>query len=300
MAFVWVQQWIALPVVVEEQMGDIPPGPGPQSLDITATGLARDEHQNTSNPTMSLKSPGSNTPFYSQLSAIPQAQLRPDLRSPTHQQSPHYPTQDHGAASMNMSTMASALPDYASVNTAHGNPSMLQHDQRQLSGASTSALVYQLQQNMQVPGSASGSLPAHYGSGFNAGQFQQSFVPAQASQHPSYPQYPTGQARIAAPGPMQPPYQNFQQHLQYLYYPGPYGHPTQYTQNFPGQSNPNQTMFGRRQSSEMPQQDGGFSGHRMASGNVQGELGVVGTTSGAPFVQAPGELTGHSVDLLVC
>jgi hypothetical protein len=287
MAFVWVQQWIALPVVVEEQMGDIPPGPGPQPLDITATGLARDEHQGTSNPNLSLKSSSSNTPFYSQLSAIPQAQLRPDLRSPTHPQGAHYPTQDHGPSPMNMGAMAGALPDYASANTAHGNPSMPQHDQRQLSGASTSALVYQLQQNMQVPGPASGSLPPHFGSGFNVSQFQQNFVPAQASQHHNYPQFPTGQQRVAAPGPMQG-YQNFPQHSQYMYYPGPYGPPAQYAQNFSGQGSQNQTMYGRRQSTEILQQDGSFAGHRMAPNNMQGDAGGGGSMFTAPFVQAQG------------
>lgn len=66
MAFVWVQQWIALPIVLEEQMGDITQPAGAQPLDITAAGLAQDEHhQGHLNPTSDSKSPGSSTPFYS-------------------------------------------------------------------------------------------------------------------------------------------------------------------------------------------------------------------------------------------
>jgi hypothetical protein len=289
MAFVWVQQWIALPVVVEEQMGDIPHASGAQPLDSTATGLAQDEHQTHLNPTSSSKSPSSNTPFYSQLSAIPQAQLRPDLRSPAHPQSPHYPTQDHGATSMNMGAMAGALPDYSSVNAAQGNPSMLQHDQRQLSGASTSAVVYQLQQNLQAQGPASASLPNHYAPGFGAGQFQQNFVPPQGSQHPNYAQFPAGNQRVTAPGPMPGPYQSFPQHSQFLYYPGPYGPQAQYPQGYHGQGNQGQLLYGRRQSMEMPQQDGGFSSNRMAPSNIQGDPGQMSSMFGGPFVQAPGE-----------
>ncbi|KAF2683438.1 hypothetical protein K458DRAFT_305401 [Lentithecium fluviatile CBS 122367] len=268
-------------------MGDMPHGSGPQALGITATGLAQDEHQGTPNPTLNLKSPSNNTPFYSQLSAIPQTQPRPDLRSPAHPQSPHYPTQDHGASSMNMGVMAGALPDFASVNVAQGNPAMLQHDQRQLSGASTSALVYQLQQNLQIPGPTSGSLPSHYGAGFNASQFQQNFAPQQGSQHPNYAQFPTGHQRVAGPGPMQTPYQSFPQHSQFLYYPGPYGPQAQYSQGFPGQNNQGQAVYGRRQSVEMPQQEGGFTINRMVSSSMQ-DPGAVGPMFGGPFVQAPG------------
>ena len=290
MAFVWVQQWIALPVVVEEQMGDMPQPSGAQPLDITATGLAQDEHQGHLNPALNSKSPSSNTPFYSQLSAIPQAQLRPDLRSPAHPQSPHYPGQDHGHSSMNMGAMAGALPDYTSINAAQGNPSMQQHDQRQLSGASTSALVYQLQQNLQVAGPGSAPPPNLYSPGYNPGQFQQNFVPSQGSQHHNFAQFGAGQQRVPSQGPMPTPYQTFPQQSQFLYYPGPYGPQAQYPQGYPAQTNQAHTLYGRRQSGEMSQQEGGFSGSRMPHSNIPGDLGPMPSTFGAPFVQAPGEL----------
>lgn len=293
MAFVWVQQWIALPIVVEEPMGDMSQESGAQPLDLSATGLAQDEHHGRHNPTLTSKTPTSNSPFYSQLSAIPQAQLRPDMRSPAHPQNPHYPTQDHGATAMNMGAMIGALPDYSSTNAAQANPSMLQHDQHQLSSASTSALVYQLQQNLQAPGAGPASLPNHYGPGFNTGQFQQNFVPQQGSQHHNYAQFPAGQQRVAAQGPMPTPYQNFPPHSQFVYYPGPYGPQAQYSQGYPGPSNQAQSHYGRRQSMEMSQQDGGFSGSRMVPNNIQGDPGAMPSMFGGPFVQAPGE----SVDI---
>lgn len=279
-------------------MGDLPTGSGSQPLDIMTAGLAHDEHQGHSNPTPSnVKSPSSNTPFYSQLSSIPQGQFHPDLRSPAHPTSPPYPAQEQ--SSLNMGAMAGALPEYAPIDAVQGNPQAPpQHGQRQLSGASTSALVYQLQQNLQIPGPASASLPTHspYGPGFGAGQYPQNFVPAQSSQHTNYAAFPTNQQRLAGPGSMQTPYQNFAQPSQYLYYPSPYGPQAQFQQAFPGQGAQGQAMFGRRQSLPsahaplaghdvgMSQQEGG----RMAPGG-QGEPGTIGSIFGGPFMQAQGE-----------
>lgn len=287
MAFIWVQQWIALPVVVEEQMGDIPQGPGAQHLDMIATGSAQDEHQGQGNP--DAKSPTTNTPFYSQLSAIPQTQLRPDLRSPAHLQSPHYPMPELGANPMNMGAMAGTLPEYGS-NTTQGNNQMLQHDQRQLSGASTSALVYQLQQNLQVPGPASAALPNQYAPGFNSGQYPQNFVHSQAVPHPNYNQFAGTQQRVGGPGSMPAPYPNFAQHSQFVYYPGPYGPHAQYPQGFPNQHNQAQPMYGRRQSVEMGQQDLSFSNTRPTPSNIQGDSGAISSMLGRSFAQVPGEL----------
>lgn len=269
-------------------MGDIPPGSSAQHLvDPLATGLAQDEHQGQINPSLHTKSPPTNTPFYSQLSAIPQGQPRPDLRSPAHPQSPQYPLADHGPGPLNMGAMAGALPEYGS-SAAQAAPQVLQHDQRQLPGASTSALVYQLQHNLQVPGLAPAALPNQYAPAFTSGQFPQNFVPPPGGQHPNYSQFPGGQQRVTGPGPMQAPYQNFPQHSQFAYYPGPYGPPAQYPQGFPGQHNQAQQMYNRRQSGEMGQQEGGFGGNRPTPTNIPGDPGAIGSMLGGSFAQAPG------------
>ncbi|KAF2737858.1 hypothetical protein EJ04DRAFT_520894 [Polyplosphaeria fusca] len=247
MAFVWFQQWIALPVVYEEQMGDVPPGTVPQLLDITAAGIAHDENQGHYNASASsLRSPSSNAPFHSQFSSIAQGQGRPDIRSPTHLASPQYPAQEHGGTPLNMASMVGALPEYAPMDNT-GNPHAQQPGQRPLSGASTSALVYQLQQNLQMPGHAGGSLQTHsnYSAGYGPGQFSQGFVPTHGSQLTSYAPFNPNQQRVGGPSAMPPQFQNFHQPSPYLYYPTSYAHQGQFPQTFQGQPQP---MYGRRPS----------------------------------------------------
>ncbi|KAF2877812.1 YT521-B-like domain-containing protein [Massariosphaeria phaeospora] len=299
MAFVWLQQWIALPVVVEEQMGDMLHGPVPHSLDITAAGHTNDEHQKlASPPASSLRSPGTNAPFHSQLSSIPHGQSRPDHRLTAQSTNPSFSTHEHGAALLTMGQMAGALPEYASVDSAQGSHQSHQHSQRPLSGASTSALVYQLQQGIQMPSHPSGSLPAHspYNTGFAPGQYQQNFVPSQGSQHASYAPFPPSQQRIVGPNTMQGQYQNFAQPSQYLYYPSPYGPQAQFPQGFaaPGAQNP--AMFTRRlsqgnpqgpslaQNPDLQQQDGNYSGGGRVGPGGQHELGSIGSVFGGPFM----------------
>lgn len=307
MAFVWVQQWIALPVVVEELMGDLPSGPSPQALDMTAVSIAHESHQGHvhQSPT-SLRSPGSNTPFYSQLCSIPQS-LHHDFRSPAHaahSTSPHY-SQDHGATPLNMGAMAGALPEYVQADGGGGQPQL---PQRQLSGASTSALVYQLQQNLQVQGQNSNALPMQsgYGPGFAAGQFQHNYMPTQASAHPNYAVFSTNQ-RGPGHGASQAPYQNYPHQPPYLYYPAPYG--TQpFAPGYAGQNAQGQAMYGRSQSTsshvalpgqgmDMSQQDGTFPpGHRPSSGGIQGDPGAMGWMSGGQFMQPTGKFSTASTD----
>ena len=283
MAFVWVQQWIALPVVLEEQMGDLPPGSVPQPLDIATAGLAHDEYQSSA-----FRSPNSSTPFHSQLSAIPHGQGRPDIRSPGHPTSPHYPSQDHGASSLNMGVMAGALPDYATLDAGQGGTQSHQQSQRPLSGASTSALVYQLQQTLQMPGHASGQLPTQspYNSGFAPGQYQQNFVPTQGA-HTNYAHFHPNQQRMASPNTMQQAYQNFHQPSPYVYYPSAYGGPQgQFPQGFQAQSAQAQAMYGRRpslsngqlpgmgQGLDMSQHDGAYlPGNRLPGSGEPGPVG---------------------------
>ncbi|KAF2262495.1 hypothetical protein CC78DRAFT_545699 [Lojkania enalia] len=284
MAFVWVQQWIALPIVLEQQMGDLPPGSTPQSFDHTAASLAHDEHQGLSNPSAStVKSPSSNTPFYSQLSSLPQGSGHHDGRSPTHVGGPHYPSQEHGVTHLNMSSMVGALPDYASVDGTSGN------QQRSLSGASTSALVYQLGRNLQISSHASSSFPVHpsYGTGYPPSQFQQGYVPAPGSQHAVYPSLHANQQRIGSPTPMHSQYQNFPQASQYTYYPSPYGAQGQFPQGFPMQAPQPQPPYGRRpslpsqmaimgQNMNMLPHESGYSSVGAPFGNIQPDGGGAG------------------------
>jgi hypothetical protein len=278
-------------------MGDLPLGSGPQTLDITATGLALDDLQGHAHQHSSVLPPSSNTPFHSQLSSIPQSQLRRDVRSPALPSSPYYP-QDHVATSLNMGAMAGSLPEYPSVDGTQS-----QHAQRQVSGASTSALVYQLQQNLQMHGPASSTLPVHSGyvPSFGSGQFQQSYMPTQASSHTNYNAFPLNQPRGPGSNPMQTPYPNYSHQSPYLYYPAPYG--TQhFVPGFSGQNAQAQALYGRRpslasshaplsgQSMDMSPQEGMFSsGHRTSSGAVQGDPASMGWIPGGQFVQPTGE-----------
>ena len=269
-------------------MGDLPPASGPPALGISAAGLAHDDHQARLHQLPSeSRSPSSNTPFHSQLSSIPQSQLRSDLRSSAHPTNPHYP-QTHDATSLNMGAMAGDLPDYGHVDGVQ--PQLA----RQLSGASTSALVYQLQQNLQVHASASNSLPVQpgYGPSFGAGQFQHNYMPTHAPPHTNYTAFPSHQQRGPGHNSIQGPYQNYAQQSPYMYYPAPYG-----TQPFgPGFAAPNaqnQALYGRRPSLtsshipppghgiDMSQQDGMFPPGSRA---VHGDPSSMGWGAGQ-FVQ---------------
>lgn len=301
MAFVWIQQWVALPIIIEDPMGDIPPGSGPQSLDVAAAGLAQGEHQSASIQASSpQKPPSNNTPFYSQLSSIPQQQPRPDLRSPTHPANPHYTPQDHGATPLNMGAMSSALPEYTLVDGAPPH-----HVQRQFSGASTPALVYQLQQNLQMHGHGSSPLPAQpaYGPGFGTGQFQQNYIPPQAAGHATYGAFPAVQQRVPGPNSMHPSYQAYPPPPSpYMYYPGAYAPQATYAQGFAGQNAPGQQAYGRRPSipspyaavsgpdGDMPQSDGMFANaHRVGPPTMQGDPNASGNMFGGQFVQPTGK-----------
>ncbi|CAA9962276.1 YT521-B splicing factor [Pyrenophora teres f. maculata] len=261
MAFFWVQQWVPLPVVYHHQMGDLPPGPRPQAMD----------HATSTFAPAALKSPDGNAPFYSQLSALPQGQPRPDFRSPAHPNG-HYQPQDHGASSMNMGAMAVALPEFGADDDASLNQ---QNIPRSLSGASTSAVAYQLGQNLQMPSHPS------YGPGFAAGMHQQPFMPQHGSQYGVYPSFAPNQPRLAGATSMQAPYQNYQQASQYMYYPTPYAPQGQYNHGYAVQASHGQPMYGRRASltntgmqrqiADYSHMDGNFPGARIAHGNFAGD-----------------------------
>jgi hypothetical protein len=303
MAFVWVQQWVALPVIYEGPMGDLPTGSRPQALDSAATGFARDENQNLPASSLSpYKSPDNTTPFYSQLSAIPQNHLRPDFRSSTHPTA-QYPPQDHGQTSLNMGSMSGALPDYNSVDDASVNPQSLQSVPRSLPGPSTSGVAYQLG---QMPAPGSGSLPNHppYGNAYAAGPYQQQHAFNQGSQHTAYPPFATNQPRMPGGNSIQPAFQNYMQPSQYMYYSTPYGPQGQYNPGYPAQGAQGHTMYERRgsmagasvgigspHSMDFQHHDGGFAGARMGLGGLQGDQAAVGSVFSSPFARVQGKIT---------
>jgi hypothetical protein len=290
MAFVWIQQWVPLPIVYEQQhMGDLPSGPRPQAMDNAITGFARDG--NLSAVFSPHKPLDNNAPFYSQLSALPQGQLRQDFRSPT-----QYQAQEHGASPLNMSSMAGSLPDFGAGDDASTNPQTVP---RSLSGASTSAVAHQLGQNLQMSTHASGNMPSHpsYGSGYATGLHQPTFMPQQGSQYGAYPSFATNQPRLAGTS-MQAPYQNYQQASQYMYYPAPYGAHGQFNAGFSAQTAQGQTLYGRRssptntgmqgQGADSSHIEGSFPGAHMTTGSFQGDPMSIVSPYCAQFAQIPG------------
>lgn len=280
MAYIWVQQWVALPVVHEGQMGDLPPGSRPQGLDITATGFARDGNQGLALSSLSpLKSPDNNAPFYSQLSALPQQPPRPDFRSSANP-STQYTSQEHGASLLNMASMVGALPDYGSVEDTSLN--LTQHSvPRSLAGTSTSAMTYQSGQSILTTAHATGGLPGQssYGAGYATGSYPQAFVPSQVSQHAVYPHY-ANQPRMPGGSSMHVPYQNYQQASQYMYYAAPYGAQGQFAHGFPAQSAQGQGVYDKRgsatgvltgQQEETLHSNSAFAGPRIGGGNLQSD-----------------------------
>lgn len=289
MSFVWVQQWFALPIVVEGQMGDLTPDPRSHTMDFTAAGLVREDQHAPLPSSSPYKAQDNNTPFYSQLSSIPQGQARSDHRSPAQPTSYYPPSQQHETSAFKMGAMAGALPDYGSeITSLHHQAS--QSIPRSLSGASTSALVYQLGQNMQMPAHAPGNMPVHpsYGSGYATSPYQQGFIPPQ--QNGVYPTYNHTQSRLQGVSPMQNPYQQYPQTPQYMYYPAPYGAQGQFSTGYLAQGVQSQAIYGRRaslvtapigipgQNVELSPHEGSYTGARMAHGDPAANAAAFGAS----------------------
>jgi hypothetical protein len=264
MAFVWMQQWIALPIIVEEQMGDIPTDTGFQPLEPSRTDTSQDEIRTlakvapggANNPSPSeLRSPSNNAPFYSQLSSIPQPQPRLAIPRASNQQGNTFydvsPGQELSTSSFNTGAVIGALSDYPSVVSGESIPQAHKQGSGALSGASTSALIYQPQQifhfRRHSPSSYQGQSPYSPTSG--QGQYPTNFVTSQSAQQTAYQQFNPNQRRSASPSPLQPLYPSFQQQpSQYLYYTSPYSPQVQFTQNFPAQVPQQPTPYNRRSS----------------------------------------------------
>lgn len=300
MAFFWVQQWVALPVVYEQQMGDLPPGSRPQAMDNTNTDLVLGGNNSAASST-TFKSPDNYQPFYSQFSAIPQGHPRSDFRSPTHP-SAHYHPQEHASSPLNMGAIAGALPDYATSDDSSLN-TIPQSVPRTLPGASPSAVAYQHGQNMHMSAHASGSVPLHpsYGSGFPLGPYQPNIMPSHSAQHASYSVYGANHSRQGGPTPIQAPYQGYVHTPQYMYYPAPYGSQAQFSPAFIPQGPQAQTMYGRRASlnNSVPGLSGhmmdythtesAFAGLRVGQGSFKGDPNLAGQSLGVSYVHASGE-----------
>lgn len=239
MAYVWVQQWVALPVIVEEQqMGDVPPDAG---IGPTSRLSAEDEAQLSATQfqqgsQVRSRTPGANAPFHNQFSSLPSFQQRIEpTRIPSQQGfgsiNPQSGQQQH-ASPFNMTAMAGSLPDYGSggANPAFQSPQPQQQDQRRLSGASTPAVVYQLQQSLQYPpGPSNLTSPASFGN-FPQSQYGSAFGQPSGGQQQSFGPYGSGQQRM--PGmqqsvpsytPLSPQQFYFAQGQQLTNYPGQVG-----------------------------------------------------------------------------
>ncbi|OCK95465.1 uncharacterized protein K441DRAFT_658912 [Cenococcum geophilum 1.58] len=298
-------------------MGDIPTDTGFQPLESSSTDTSQDEIRTSAkvapgganNPSPSeLRSPSNNAPFYSQFSSIPQPQPRLAIPRASNQQGNTFydvsPGQELSTSSFNMGAVIGALPEYPSVVSGESIPQAHKQDSRALSGASTSALVYQLQQISQFPGHSQGSYQGQspYSPTSRQGQYPTNFVASQSAQQTAYQQFNPNQQRSASPNPLQPLYPSFQQQpLQYLYYTSPCGPQIQFTQNFPAQVPQQPTLYNRRaslpsaqvpviaQSTEPTTLSGSYpSANRLASGGFSSDYGCMSAFPSSGDISRPG------------
>jgi hypothetical protein len=244
MAFFWVQQWVALPIIVEEPMGDAPQdtGGGQPRRPSHESGYGESQnlgHKPSVSPgqaSVTSRTSNSGAPFYSQYSTLPGQPQRTDS-GPSHQ--PHHlytggSGQNQPGHAYNMGAMAGALPDYGPHAPGNMQNQASQSGGQRISGASTPAVVYQLQQNLQYPhqGSVQYMNPPQYG-GFAPPQFQ-GFAHSQSPQSGPYQQYGHSQQRM---GPIPHQFAQFPQASpQYYYFPGAMGAPAQQMGGYPNQA----------------------------------------------------------------
>ncbi|KAF2842955.1 hypothetical protein M501DRAFT_1012337 [Patellaria atrata CBS 101060] len=267
MAFVWVQQWVALPVIVEEQMGDAPKDVGFQPGEPLKPSLTQDENYSIikpgtlnplSPPSTEVRPPVNNTQFYPQYGYSTNLQVGPEasrFQSQSSQMSYNPPSsQDQGSSSFNLGAISGALPDYSSTSqnqNLHSHPQ--QQFQRSVSGASTSALAYQLGQNLQYQNQTNPNYTnqPQFNPGYLQGQYAPNYVSAQGNpmvQHGQYA-YNPNQTRSTVPSPLQQTLPGFQQqNQQYLLYPSPYGGQPQALHGIGNPQIMQQGPYGRRSS----------------------------------------------------
>ena len=207
MAYVWMQQWVALPLIVEELMGELPPdaGIGPTgritSDDEVQLSITQIPFQHSSQ--VQSGTPDANLSFHTQLFSAPSFPQRVDPSRPPPQQTlGSFGQHQHGSA-FNMGAMTGTLPDYgaASPNLTMQS-SQHQQMQRRVSGASTPAVVYQLQRNLQYS-----QLPSSLANPTSYGNFPQNQYGGGAFGHQqSFGLYGSSQQRIAGMQQPFPPY----------------------------------------------------------------------------------------------
>jgi hypothetical protein len=287
MAFFWVQQWVALPVIVEDPMGDVPqdtgsgpPHHGSQEPVHDDSRFVGQKHSALPGPTpVTSRSSSAGAAFYSQYSTLP-GQLQRFDSGPSHQPNNPYSNgvgPNQPAHGFNLSAMAGALPEYglqAPNNPQNQNP---QHSGQRMSGASTPAVVYQLQQNLQYP--AQGSVhymnPTPFG-GYTP-QYQGYHQPP-SPQFPGYPQYGHGQQR---PGLVPQQFTPYPQVAQQYYYSGPMGGPGQQLGGYPNQATAYQASYSLRPGSggshDLGPQGGSLSAGQSGMDEFQGMSFIPGT-----------------------
>ena len=281
MAIFWVQQWIALPIIVEEPMGDT------GDAGCFLQDQFRQEHFGDPTPSFSTGYPdpsqpssgskagevpqAGNPPFLSQYSSIPPAQQMPqDPRSGNQHGTRSFNYNLNHDPSLNMASMVEALPEY-STNSSHQGMQQRhsQVGQPALSGASTSALVYQLQQISQYPGQTGPAYPNQLGinTAYQASPYQNMYSQRSAGPSPTQQSYP----------PISP------QNQQYFYYPNQYGQTTASPQfmGHPGQMNsPYDRSFGAAQVPTVGQQHS-YMLQQQARVTPAGGIGSLGSQFGA-------------------
>ena len=262
MAYFWVQQWWALPIIIEEpRMGDpqrdggrAPLGrmvgsQGPQGfVDDGEQSGAQGTHHSlvvrtylaaSAEPNGTAGRPGAtNAPYSFNLQApTPQQrgehaqQFQPPSQPPG---PPNYGMQDRAEGNFDMRTMSGALPNYR-IPMQNYEPQQTQP--RFPQSASSSAPLHQQQQQQQqqqqlshLTGQAMGG-SAGYSTGFSSHylpSYQQTQQGAPGSQQ-YVPQQSSQPSRSILPSPIQqsfvnPPYFPGQQQPQpYMIYPGSYG-----------------------------------------------------------------------------
>jgi hypothetical protein len=251
--------------------------------------------QQLSNPPQSrTSSRGQSAPRQSYPSVGP-AQQRPDAsRLPSSSQQVGGPASYHGPSSsdggsFHMGSMAGAMPDYNSPPPGQAfHHSTQQQQQRPLVGGQTPAVVYQLQQNLQYPPSATAyPVPIQYvGYGPGQPQYAAPYVGSPGAAPGGFGTFVPGIQRPGAPGVYQQAGSQYAQApMPYYYYPDQYGRPT----GSPTVYSPQAAQFpaGFRQQAPGgalgigPSQSVDISGGRRLSG---------GAGYGAPFGQAEGVL----------
>jgi hypothetical protein len=227
MAFCWTQHWLALPIFIEEPMGDRPNDSGAVYMnDSNQDSSHLSVSKSSPQPSPGARHPGSGAaPFYSQYSSLPTHQQQTNPPRYNQQSGVNHYAQGGGqtqpGAGFDMSAMGSALPNYGTHPFPHSQPQLQQQDQRRLSGASTPAVVYQLQQNVQYP--QAGTAFANPGAypGYGPVQYA-AYGPGQISPNVPYSPYGTAQPRQAL-GAAQFPQFSQQTSPQYYYFPAGYG-----------------------------------------------------------------------------